>query len=241
MIGIIKSKEEVANGTLMVTFQLEEDVYFKSGQYIFVTLPKLLYPDERGAKRQFSINNDPSLKKQIIITTRLSESGFKKTLNELPLGSEVELGPIAGAFVLPDDTSRPLVLIAGGIGITPFMSMLRHMKKNHLNYKITLVYSNRNRHSTAFLEELQSYQSEISNFKLIATMTEDPKWDGEKRMLDANFIKEYFSLGDKPTSGVNDCSYMVVGPPKMVEAVEKSLLEAGVDSANIRKENFTGY
>ena len=246
----------------MVTFKLEEEVNFKSGQYIFVTLPKLLYPDERGAKRQFSINNAPSLKNQIIISTRLSESGFKKTLNELPLKSVVELGPIAGAFVLPDNTSRPLVLIAGGIGITPYMSMLRHIQKNNLSYNITLVYSNRNQASTAFLDELQLMATQLSNFKLVLTMTEDLSWNGEKRIVDTQFIKDYFplgneptslgdeptslgdeptSLGDEPTSDVNAQFYMVVGPPKMVEAVKKSLLDAGVIEDNIKIENFTGY
>lgn len=218
----------------MVTFQLKEPVNFKSGQYIFVNLPKLLYQDERGAKRQFSINNDPSITDQITITTRLSESGFKKTLNELPLDSEVELGPIAGAFVLPDNTLKPIVLIAGGIGITPYLSMLRHIKKNNLGYKITLVYSNRNRESAAFLEELRSYESGIPGFKLIATMTDDPGWGGEKRMVDSQFIKDYFP-------NVNAQNYMVVGPPKMVEAVKKSFLDAGVIEDNIKIENFTGY
>lgn len=234
MVGKIIDKKEVATGTLMVTFQLEQYLTFKSGQYIFVTLTKLKYPDERGPKRQFSINNDPSVGDQITITTRLSESGFKKTLNDLPLGSEVELGPIAGAFVLPDDTKRPLVLIAGGIGITPFMSMLRYIVREKLPYKITLIYSNRNQSSTAFLEEISNFKSQMSNFKLILTMTDDPNWQGEKRKVDAQFIKDYFP-------NVNAQSYMVVGPPAMVDAVQRSLLEAGVDISNIKIENFTGY
>lgn len=234
MVGKIIDKKEVAAGTLMVTFQLEQDVTFKSGQYIFVTLPKLKYPDERGPKRQFSINNDPSVGDQITITTRLSESGFKKTLNDLPLGSQVELGPIAGVFTLPEDQHRPLVLIAGGIGITPYMSMLRHIAKKALDFKISLVYSNRNQHSTAFLDELKQLAVQIPNLKLILTMTDDLSWQGEKRKINAQFIKEYFPE-------INAQSYMVVGPPTMVEAVKKSLIEAGVNQENIRSENFTGY
>lgn len=241
MTGKIVEKKIVADNTLMVTFKLDQEVIFKSGQYIFLTLPKLNYPDERGGKRQFSINNGPSLKNQIIITTRLSDSGFKKTLNELPLGTEVELGPIAGAFTLPDDISRPLVLIAGGIGITPFMSMLSHIVKMKLPYKITLIYSNRNQSSTAFLEELQNYPLPArpaggppKTYHLILTMTDDPNWQGEKRKVDAKFIKEYFQ-------NVNKNLYFVVGPPAMVDAVQRSLFEAGVLPENIKIENFTGY
>lgn len=234
MTGKIFDKREVAEGTLMVTFALDQKVDFKPGQYVIVTLPRLDFPDERGPKRQFSINNPPSQNEIITITTRLSESGFKKTLSGLPVDSEVELGPIGGQFTLPEDTGKPLVFIAGGIGITPFMSMLRNIFEKNLPYKITLVYSNRNQSSTAFLEELQNYQLQTTNYKLILTMTDDPSWTGEKRLVDANFIKEYFP-------NVNNQTYLVVGPPAMVAGVQKSLFEAGVLPQNIKVENFTGY
>lgn len=233
MVGRIKNKEEVAVGTIKVTFDLNESVTFKPGQYVFVTLPKLLYPDDRGPKRQFSINNSPNQPNVLTITTRLSDSGFKKTLKELPIGSEVELGPIAGIFTLPEDTAKPLVFIAGGIGITPFMSMLQFLGENKKPYQITLIYSNRNQKSSAFLNEIQQLANSIP-VKLILTMTEDPTWSGEKRMVDAQFIKEYFP-------NLNDSLYMVVGPPGMVGAVEKALTLAGVTGENIKKENFTGY
>lgn len=231
MLGRLKSKEEVAKGTLKVMFEVKEPFSFKAGQYCFITLPKLNYPDERGPKRHFSIVNSPNEKGIITFTTRITESGFKKTLNELPEGTEVQLGPIAGVFILPGfpglNTFKPLVFIAGGIGITPFISILRYVSEEKLPYKITLVYSNRDQASTAYLEEVKNYQP-------ILTMTDDPSWKGEKRKVDSTFIKEYFP-------NVNDQSYMVVGPPPMVEAVEKALQEAGVSQENIRIENFTGY
>lgn len=234
MVGKIKDKKEIAKGTLQVTFQASELFSFKAGQYCLVTLPDLLYPDERGGRRFFSIVNSPNEVRIIKITTRLSDSGFKKTLNELAVGSEVNLGPIAGAFTLPDDTQKPLVLIAGGIGITPFMSMLKYISEEKLPYNITLIYSNRNQYSTAFLEELQNYPLQSTVYHLILTMTEDPAWKGEKRKVDANFIKEYFP-------NVNENLYFVVGPPTMVDAVQRSLFEAGVLPEHIKIENFTGY
>lgn len=221
MIGKIIDKKEIAAATLQVTFQVNEKFSFLPGQYVFVTL---INPP---VKRHFSIVNSPDEKGIITITTRLRDSDFKKTLKELPLGSTVELGPISGSFVLPEDTSRPLIFIAGGIGITPFMSILRYVKNHNLNYKITLLYSNRDQASTAYLEEVQK-------FKSILTMTEDPAWTGEKRKIDAGFIKEYFP-------NINSYGYFVVGPPPMVEAVQKALLEAGVEINNITIENFTGY
>lgn len=231
----ILEKKEIATGTLQVTYDLMGgDLSFKSGQYFFITLINPSFNDERGSRRHFSAITSPNQKGSISMATRITESAFKKSLLKLPVGTEVEVGPVAGVFTLPEDTSIPLVWISGGIGITPFMSMLRYIYEEKLPYKITLIYSNRNRASTVFLEELQTLEKSIPNFKLILSMTDDSEWGGEKRMVDANFIKEY--LAD-----INSYKYMVVGPPGMVSALWKALIEAGVSSGNIRKENFTGY
>ncbi len=234
MTGKIKSKELVADGTLKVDYEVAEPVSFKPGQYMFVKLINPPYTDEKGDRRQFSINNPPSQNTILTMTTRLTESAFKRSLNELPVGTEVEIGPIAGVFTLPENPQKPLVLIAGGIGITPFRSMLAHVKEKNLSYPITLVYSNRNQASTAYLKELSELATLLPNFKLILTMTEDNSWEGENRKIDSQFITEYFH-------NVNGYLYMVVGPPAMVEAVDKALQEAGVTQENIKKENFTGY
>lgn len=234
MIGRLTDKKQVATGTLQVTFEVSEPFSFKPGQYIFITLANPRYQDQRSNKRHFSIVNSPIQKGIITITARLRDTGFKKSLKEIPIGAEVELGPIAGTFTLPEGKQKPLVFIAGGIGITPFMSMLRYLKEAGNPYNITLIFSNRDQSSTAFLNEIQALANELSNFKLILTMTEDNNWQGENRKVDASFIKEYFPK-------VNDNFYMVVGPPPMVEAVKNALLEAGVAKENIEIENFTGY
>lgn len=234
MIGEIKSKQEIAQGTLEVTFQVNETFSFKPGQYCFVSLPKLLYPDDRGGKRHFSIVNSPNEKGIITIAIRLRDSGFKKTLNELPLGSNINLGPISGAFTLPDDTKKPLVFIAGGIGITPYISMLRFIKEGSLSHKLTLIYSNRDSSSAAYLDELETLTRILPNFKLILTMTDDSNWPQEKRRIDAQFIKDYIKELNEPL-------YLVVGPPAMVDGIQRALLEAGVGPENINIENFTGY
>lgn len=234
MIGEIKSKQEIALGTLEVTFQVSESISFKPGQYCFVSLPNLLYPDDRGGKRHFSIVNSPNEKGIVTIATKLRDSGFKKTLNELPLGSNINLGPISGAFTLPDDTKKPLIFIAGGIGITLYISMLRFIKEEGLTYEITLIYSNRDSSSAAYLDELETFTRALPNFKLILTMTDDSNWTGEKRRVDTQFIKDY-------TKDFKNPLYLVVGPPAMIDAIRKSLNDANVAEANIKFENFTGY
>lgn len=222
----IAEKKEIAEGILMVKFKVLENFTFVPGQYFFINL--------RGATRHFSIVNSPNEKGILTMTTRLRDSAFKKSLKELPIGTEVEIQRIAGKFTLSEDTSRPLVFIAGGIGITPFISMLRFISEQKLDYKITLIYSNKAASSTAYLEELKTFESRIPDLKLILVMTDDNSWTGEKRRVDANLLKEYF-----PQPNIN--TYMVVGPPLMVEALEKALLEIGVSEANIKIENFTGY
>lgn len=235
MLGKIQDKKEIAKGTLQVTFEIEgEQFTFKPGQYVFITLVNPPYPDERSNKRHFSIVNSPNQKGIITIATRIRESGFKKSLQELPNHSAVEIGPIAGGFILPKDDNRPLVFIAGGIGITPFISMLCYIKEEHLPYQITLIYSNRDQSSTAYLKELQELAQTLPNFKLILTMTEDASWSGEQRRVDTQFIKDY-------TRNLQNPLYFVVGPPTMVDAVQKALLEAGVGPENTEIENFTGY
>lgn len=231
----ITQKEEIAQGTLMVTFEiLGQEPQFKAGQYFFLTLPNLMYPDDRGPKRHFSIVSSPNEKGVLTMATRLSDSGFKKTLQELPIGSEVEVGPIAGSFILPEDFNQPLVLVAGGIGITPFMSILKYVAEEKLPANITLIYSNRNQASTAFLKEIEEFSKKIPNFKLVLTMTEDEHWNGEKRMVDARFLKEY-------TSNLKNPQFYVVGPPAMTEAVVGEVKKVGIVDQNIKIEKFTGY
>jgi len=127
-----------------------------------------------------------------------------------------------------------LVFVAGGIGISPIMGIIRYCHENSWPYNMTLVYSNENSESTPYLEELQGYAKETERFKLIATMTDDPGWTGEKGKVDAQFIKDHF-----PEFSQN--LYFVTGPPQFVPGVFKEIRDAGVPVQNIKMEIFTGY
>src|ERR671922_683139 len=182
----IKDKREVARGTLLVTFDLlGEEVEFAPGQYFFVTLPDLGYQDDKGLRRHITVVTSPNETGVLGFATRMRDSAFKRSLGELPVGAEVEVEPPKGSFALPEDPSRPLVFVAGGIGITVFRSMLRYIREERLPYLVTLIYSNRDRESTAFLDELRELDQELPDLRLILTMTKDPDWDGEPRRIDA--------------------------------------------------------
>jgi ferredoxin-NADP reductase len=236
MRATVKEKQEVAKGTLLVTFDLHgEDVEFRPGQYFFVTLPDVGHQDEKGLRRHISVVTSPHEKGILGLATRMRDSAFKRSLDEVPVGTEVEVEPPKGKFVLPEDASRPLVFVAGGIGITVFRSMLRYIHGERLSYDVTLIYSNRDRESTPFLEELQELERGEPSFRLVLTMTDDPEWEGETRRIDAQLFRDYLG-GD-----LNRYTFMVAGPPRMVEGMKEALREAGVDESNVMADNFTGY
>jgi ferredoxin-NADP reductase len=232
----IKEKREVARGTLLVVFDLlGEEFDYRPGQYFWVELVDPPYQDEKGPRRHISAVTSPTERGVIGLCTRVRDSAFKQSLAELPLGAPVEVEPPKGDFVLPEDASRPLVFVAGGIGITTFRSMLRYIQDEKLPHRVTLIYSNRDRESTPFLDELEEIERTNPNVRLIVTMTEDDDWPGERRRIDANLFKEY--LGDD----LSDATFMVAGPPGMAKAATEALKEAGVDEELIATDSFSGY
>jgi ferredoxin-NADP reductase len=232
----IKEKQEVAKGTLLVTFDLlGEEMSFTPGQYFHVTLPDLGDNDDRGLRRHITVVTSPNERGVLGFATRMRDSAFKRTLRELPVGSEVDVEPPKGKFSLPDDQSRPLVFIAGGVGITVFRSMLRFIREEQLLYRITLIYSNRDEESTAFLDELRELERALPDFRLVLTMTQDSGWKGETRKVDAEFVSDYLE-GD-----LNEYTYLVAGPPAMAEGVQATLQKAGVRDENVIAERYSGY
>jgi ferredoxin-NADP reductase len=232
----VKEKREVAKGTLLVMFDLVgRQVDFKPGQYFWVTLLDPPYEDEKGPRRHFSVVSSPNEHGVLGFCTRLRDSAFKRSLVELPIGAEVEVEEPKGSFLLPEDADQRYVFIAGGIGITVFRCMLRYIAEEKLPHRVTLVYSNRDRESAAFLDELLELERENANFELVLTMTEDPAWDGESRLIDAAFLRDH--LGD----ALESSAYLIAGPPAMVDGVLATLQSAGVPEAQIRPDRFSGY
>jgi ferredoxin-NADP reductase len=225
---------EVAKGTLFVTFDVGgENVEFEPGQYFWVELLDPPYEDEKGPRRHITVVTSPT-EGVLGLATRIRDTAFKRSLVEMPEGASVDVEQPKGSFVLPEDTSKQYVFVAGGIGITPFRSMLRYIADKGLDYDITLVYSNRDVESTAFLDELKELESVVPRCRVIFTMTDDPSWEGDKRMLDAEVLREL--LGD-----LESFHFMIAGPPPMAKSVEASLLEAGLSEDQVQSDSFSGY
>jgi ferredoxin-NADP reductase len=232
----VKEKTEVAKGTLMVVFDLlGREVDFTPGQYFWVELLNSPYDDERGLRRHITVVTSPNERGVLGLATRVRDSAFKRTLAELEIGDEVDVEEPKGDFRLPEDTSKDYVFIAGGIGITVFHSMLHYIAEEKLPYRVTLVYSNRDRESTAFLDELQSLESEIDGLRVVLTMTDDPSWEGESRRVDADFLRDHLD------GELGSYTYLVAGPPGMVNGVADMLEAEGVPAEQVLRSRFAGY
>ncbi len=231
----LAGREPLAEGTLAFRFEKPAGFAFKAGQAVVLEL--LDPPPGDGQKRRtFSLVSAP-FERTLTIATRMRDTAFKRALNALPDGASVKLvGPL-GQFTLAD-VARPAVFIAGGIGITPFMSMLRQAAQDRSARRLVLLYSNRRPEDAAFLGELQALERQLGNFRLVATMTEmrnsASKWEGETGLLNAHLI-------ERAASGLAAPVYYVVGPPGMVVAMVDTLRSTGVAEESIVTEEFYGY
>jgi ferredoxin-NADP reductase len=230
----VAEKREVAKGTLFVRFTVADYPDYRPGAYFWVELPDRGHSDEKGLRRHISLATSPSERGVVGLATRLRDSAFKRTLSELEVGDEVQVEEPKGSFLLPEDTSVEYVFVAGGIGITVFRSMLRFIADERLPYRVTLVYSNRDRESAAFLDELEELEQRIEGLRVILTMTDEPGWEGETRHLDADVLAGL--LG-----GLDEKTFLVAGPPPMAEAVADSLKGAGLPEERVLADKFSGY
>lgn len=228
-------REPVAEGTLALCFEKPAGFVFKAGQAVVLEL--LDPPAAEGQKRRtFSLVSAP-FESTLVIATRMRDTAFKRALNALPDGASMKLtGPI-GQFTL-GDAGRPAVFIAGGIGITPFMSMLRQTARDGSTQPLLLFYSNRRPEDAAFLGELQELERNNDSFRLFATMTDMASsargWSGERGLLGADVIR-------RCVAGLVAPMYYVVGPPAMVVAMQETLRGIGIAESDIRSEEFYGY
>jgi ferredoxin-NADP reductase len=234
MRATVAEKREVAKGTLFVRFAVEDYPDYRPGAYFWVELPDRGHEDEKGLRRHISLATSPTETGVVGLATRLRDTAFKRTLAELEVGDEVQVEEPKGSFLLPENTDEDYVFVAGGIGITVFRSMLRFIADESLPYDVTLVYSNRDTESSAFLDELEELERRIEGLRVILTMTDEPGWEGETRHLDA------VVLGDL-VGGLDGKVFLVAGPPQMAEAVADSLEAAGVPKERVLADKFSGY
>lgn len=233
----LKRREEVAEGTMAFYFERPEGFNFKPGQHIDMILINPPETDEEGNIRTFSIASAP-FEEILMITTRMRDTAFKRVLKVMPLEGQVQIKGPLGSFTLHKDATRPAVLLAGGIGITPFLSILRQATHDKLPHRLLLFSSNRRPEDAAFLQELQELEKVNPNYKFVGTMTKMEKsnkpWQGKTGYINREMLAEYIEDFSKPI-------YYIAGPERVVVALRTILDEAGIYEDNIRTEEFAGY
>lgn len=233
----LANRREVAVNTMAFHFEKPQGFAFKAGQYVSLAEIDPPETDAKGSTRTFSIASAPE-EAEVMITTRMRDSAFKRWLKAMKLGTKLTMEGPFGDLVLHPDASRPAVLLAGGIGVTPFRSIVVSAARTKLSHRLFLFYSNHRPEDAAFLDELGKLQEVNPSYSFIGTMTNMKSaarsWHGESGRIGKEMIFRYVPESARPI-------YYVAGPPGMVLAMEETLTEAGVTAEHIRTEEFFGY
>ncbi len=233
----LRDRKEVAEGTIAFRFEKPSGWTFKAGQYLDMTLLNPSETDSEGNVRSFSIASAPD-EETLMVATRMRDTAFKRVLKTMPIGTAVKVEGPSGDLILQNDSARAAVFLAGGIGITPFRSMVYWAAKEKLPHRIFLFYSNRRLEDAAFLGELQDLERDNLKYKLIGSMTEMEKshqpWNGETGLINQEMLGRHLKDVALPI-------YYIAGPPAMVNGLQEILSKAGIKDDDIHAEEFSGY
>ena len=218
-------------------FEKPEGFVYKAGQFADYTLINPAETDAEGNIRGFSLASAP-YEDFLMFATRMRDTAFKRVLKRMELGTELTLDAPYGSFTLHNNARIPAVFLTGGIGVTPARSIVLQAAHDKLPHKILLFDSNNRPEDAAFLDELTEVQKENPNYTFVGTMTQMEKssraWHGEIGYINKEMLAKYISDLTSPI-------YYIVGPAAMVDALRNVLNDAGVNTDNIRTEEFTGY
>ena len=221
-------------GVKSFRFNSKEGVNFKAGQFFFVTI-KI-----EGAERtkHFSFSNSPTEKGYIEFTKRITGSEYSKALDSLKKGDWAKLKMPYGSFLL-DEKYEKVVMLTGGIGITPIRSICRFVTDKKLDTDMVLVYGNNKEEDIIFRGDFDEMTSENKNLRVVYTLTspdaDKNKWPGRTGYIDENMIKS--EIPD-----FSDRVFYISGPPGMVDSLKDILKNRlNVKDDKVILENFTGY
>lgn len=222
-LELIRTKEEVP-GVRSFVFKPQSPLSWQAGQFLHYVLHHEP-TDARGSDRWFTIAEAP-FQKEVVITTRIAAgngSSFKTALQNLKVGETIEISDIDGDFTVEDPT-KTYVFIAGGIGITPFYSILKEADHAGAQLKVALLYANRD-NDVVHRDELEAFAKKNPNLAIRYFIGEKID-EAAIRAAAPNFAQTQF---------------YVSGPEPMVETFGALLKQIGVPAAAIRQDWFPGY
>lgn len=215
-------KEHLLDNVWAFRFEPSEPLAWTAGQYMSVELPHEK-PDGEGTKRWFTVSSAP-YEKIVQITTRVTKSTFKQALVRLKAGDELQLlDKLHGDFVW-QDSSQPIVFVAGGIGITPFRSILKQRAHDRLPLNVTLVYGTRTP-EVPFKDELQEWTEQDADLKVYYVVGIS---------LSAVHIA-------KLVPGLSKSLVYLSGPQPLMIALSNDLKKHGLPEAQLKQDFFPAY
>jgi ferredoxin-NADP reductase/nitrite reductase/ring-hydroxylating ferredoxin subunit len=222
---------------------------YTAGQYAFFDIGGV-YNDPKGPIRHFTISSSPT-EDFVMITTRIRDTPYKRRLLSLDEGTIVKVRGPQGKFVLHDDYSKPAVFLSGGIGVTPFRSMIKYATDRQLPIRIVMFDSNRNQENTLFKKEFDECVDRNKNLKIVYTITEEEQqgaqdtyfsptrqqWTGERGRIGKAMLTKH--LTDEQ---IRNSIFYTCGPPSMIKAMQDLIQNhLNVPKERIKVEEFTGY
>jgi len=228
---ILISKKKETDDVITLKFELNKKSKpsFIPGQYVIVYIKGQLGPEGKA----YTISNTPSDKFLAVTVKKIGR--FSTMLHELKVGSAVTIeGPMG--YFYPDKNSKELVFLAAGIGITPFLSIIRTYAKNNLlkDKKIYLFYSNKTQKDVAFFEELNKFSEDNKNIKIFYYLT--------RQKIEDKYVKEFNRIDIKSIKDKLDHldhkDYFICGPIRFVMDIRKMLLDKNMSELNIHTESF---
>jgi ferredoxin-NADP reductase len=233
----IKSVRQPTNDLLIVELadRRGRPVFeFTPGQYVMIR-----YRNKQGKMEQkhtFSIASSPTEKHIIRLGIRII-GPFTQGLLGLEVGDEILVHGPFGDFTFNEDKYLDLVMIAGGIGITPFYSTLKYAADHGLPNKLSLIYSARTIQGTAFFNEIRQLEMDNHNLRAMFSVTDEKIVPGKGLVgekITASIMKEFIG----PVQGK---TFFICGPQKFMEAMKANLYGIGVDKSQIETEDFSMF
>jgi ferredoxin-NADP reductase len=209
--------DTIANGTLEFRFTKPEGFQYRAGQSVDLTLQsQLMHP--------YSLASAPH-EDHLTVVTRMRDSAYKKELKSLMINSAVTIDGPFGSFFLHDKVERPAVFLVGGIGVTPFYSILKDATERALPHQIYMLYGNKTREDAPYIAELEALSAMHQSFALKNVL-------GDR--ITADTVTAFAPTDKNPV-------YYMAGPVGMVTAMRSILTSLGVSDDDIRFEEFSGY
>jgi len=220
----VKEVKWETKDTFTLILKPNKKLNFKAGQFCFLRLNK----DKLYARHPFTISNSPD-EEDLHFTVKLTGK-FTKAVSELKKGEEVIVDGPFGIFTLENNKGN-LVFLAGGVGITPFMSMIRNQSKSNDKKNIFLLYGSKKENDTIFKSELDRINGKWLKIIYLFSQEDNPKKIYEKGYINKEIIKKY--VEDRENS-----LFYICGPESMKRLCEKELKALGINNKNIIIESF---